>query len=97
MKTRRYQVCIPDFRRKSQEQFRLQFQRALKLYLGGHQSLAEGFGIVWEETLEKVPLDDDSQARLYRELITWAKGDELFTGPRGSELLQAWRQAAYEF
>ena len=36
-------------------------------------SVAECFGVIWMETLEVVRLDDEDQAELYEELITWAK------------------------
>ncbi len=76
---------------KSQERFRLRFRRRLTDYLFQQGSAAEGFGVVWEKTLAEVPLDDETQAQLYRELIAWAKSDELFTGHRQSELLRVWR------
>ena len=68
-----------------QAQFRLCFQRALILYLLHGGSAADGFGPLWEKTLEQVPVDDEAQGELYRELISWAKSDELFTTARRSD------------
>ena len=43
------------------------------------QSLAESFGLVFDETLDRIPLDEDEQSHLYRELLTWARESaELF-------------------
>lgn len=82
---------------KSEQRFRLRFERRLRDALARQQSVAESFGRTWEKTLEEVPLDDESQGRMYRHLIAWARSDELFTGTREAELLQAWRQTVHEF
>ncbi len=79
MKTSCYEYGWSESRCKSQERFRLEFQRGLARYWAGHRSIAVGFGIVWEKTLEQVPLDDDLQATAYRELVHWARTAELFT------------------
>ena len=76
---------------KPQERFRLQFQQRLTDHQLRQGSVAEGFGIVWEKTLEQVPVDDTAQGKLYRELIQWARSDELFTGRGQTRLLEAWR------
>jgi hypothetical protein len=36
-------------------------------------SVAECFGVIWEETLEEVALTEAEQSKLYDELIHWAK------------------------
>ena len=82
---------------KPQERFRLRFQQRLTDYQLRRGSAAEGFGLVWEKTLEEVPVDDNAQGKLYRELIQWARSDELFTGHKQSHLLRAWRQPVHEF
>jgi hypothetical protein len=64
------------------ERFRLRFQQRLTDYLLRNGSVAKGFGVMWEKTLEETPMDDDAQGDLYRELITWAKSDEVFASSR---------------
>ncbi len=83
-------------RRKSHARFRLRFQSRMAEYLAGAGSAAEGFGIVWEKTLEEFPLSDPDQAELYRELILWAKSDDLFTGPIERGLIQAWKETVHD-
>jgi hypothetical protein len=48
---------FPD-RCNPKQLFRLRFQRSLTDLLCHNGSVAEGFGIFWEKTLERVPLDD---------------------------------------
>ena len=72
------------------ERFRLRFQQRLANYLFRQGSVAEGFGVIWEKTLEEVPVDDDAQGELYRELINWARDDKLFTGPASAQVREAW-------
>ncbi len=36
-------------------------------------SVAECFGVIWEETQEEITLTDEEQSELYEELIDWAK------------------------
>ncbi len=55
-------------------------------------SAAEGFGLMWERTLDEVPLDDIQQARAYHQLLAWAKSDELFTPAREENILRVWRE-----
>jgi hypothetical protein len=82
---------------KSEQRFRLGFQRRLRESLARQHSVAEGFGPAWEATLDEVPVNEDAQGALYRELLAWARSDELFTGARQEALLQAWRQTVHEF
>jgi hypothetical protein len=82
--------------RKSQERFRLCFQKRLRDYFSRQHSAAEGFGRAWEKTLEEVPLSDADQAEVYWQLIEWARGDLSFTGPQERELLLAWKQTVHE-
>ncbi len=63
---------------KLNECFRARFQRRLAHYRAQHDSAAEGFGVIWEKTLEEVPVDEEAQGQLYRDLIRWAKSDESF-------------------
>ena len=58
--------------------------------------MAEGFGVIWEKTLDEVPVDDDAQGELYRELIDWARSDRLFTGRGSAQVLEAW-QTIHDF
>ena len=59
--------------------FRAHFTRELARCARAQQSLAESFGVVFDETLDRIPLDEDEQSHLYRELLTWAKQSaELF-------------------
>jgi hypothetical protein len=82
---------------KPQERFRSRFQRRLTEYRSSTASTAEGFGLIWEQTLEEVPLDDDAQGQLYREMINWARSDELFTAPGSERLMEARRETVHEF
>lgn len=86
-----------ESRSNPQERFRLRFQSGLKQYLSTRESVAEGFGIVWEQTLDEVPLEDKLQRALYARLLDWARNAELFTKRNDSELLQAWRQEIQGF
>jgi hypothetical protein len=61
------------------ERFRLKFQQGLREFLARNGSAAEGFGLVWEQTSEHVPLKEEEQAGLYWELIQWARSYDLFT------------------
>ncbi len=51
------------------------FQRKLRDALSRDGSAAENFGIVWQETLERVPLEEPDQAEVYWKLIEWAKSE----------------------
>jgi hypothetical protein len=82
---------------KSHQRFRLRFQRRLTEYQLRHGSAAEGFGAIWEKTLEELPIDDEAQGELYRELISWARSDELFTSHASAHLIEAWRETFHEF
>ena len=69
-------ACAPN----PQAQFCLQFQRHLRdLAAKKRYSVARGFGPAWERALDEVPLEDDDQAKVYWQLINWAKRSELFT------------------
>ena len=35
--------------------------------------MEECFGVVWEEILQQTHLNDSDQAKVYEELIAWAK------------------------
>ena len=55
------------------EEFRNHFQRSLKKCVAKGFSVEDSFGIVWEETLERIPLRDSEYGKLYEQLIAWAK------------------------
>lgn len=57
----------------SKELFRARFQRSLKHCVRRRFSVAECFGVIWEETLDEIALTDEEQSELYEELIHWAK------------------------
>ncbi|MBM3836698.1 MAG: hypothetical protein FJ398_01840 [Verrucomicrobia bacterium] len=54
-------------------EFQFRFKRALARCVRRGFSVEESFGLIWEETLEKVYLPDPIQSELYPELIAWAK------------------------
>ena len=53
------------------ELFRARFQRALRSCVRRRFSVAECFGVIWEETIEEIALSEQDQAELYEELIHW--------------------------
>lgn len=59
--------------RECQEEFRDQFRRSLRKCVQMGFSVEECFGVIWEETLERTNLPESEHARLYTELIAWAK------------------------
>jgi hypothetical protein len=81
-----------SYRCKFQELFCLAFRRHLRECVARRRSVAEGFGLAWEETIDKVPLDDEEQGRAYQELIVWARTQDLFTRPEHESLLAAWAE-----
>jgi hypothetical protein len=78
------------------QRFRSVFQRRLSDYTVRCGAVAEGFGLVWEQMLGEVAVDDRSQAILYRDLIEWTRSDKLLAGADSIQLLEAWRQAFHE-
>lgn len=59
--------------KESKEEFRRQFRRSLMKRVQKGFSIEECFGLVWEGTLEKTRLPESEHAKLYEELIAWAK------------------------
>ncbi|HYE31291.1 MAG TPA: hypothetical protein VEH27_07685 [Methylomirabilota bacterium] len=55
------------------EQFRLRFQRSIGLCVRHGFCIEESFGMIFNETLDEVPLAEEDQAALYEEMIRWAK------------------------
>ena len=55
------------------ELFRERFQHSLRACLRRGFCVEESFGMIWIETWEEVPLNDEEQGELYGELISWAK------------------------
>jgi hypothetical protein len=49
------------------------FKQKLRQLLSHHGSAAVEFGIVWQQSLDQVPLDELDQAEVYWELIDWTK------------------------
>ena len=69
----------------ARKRFRAHFTRELAKCVRKHCSVAESFGTVFDQTLDRVPLDEDEQRYLYRELLNWAKrSTELFPAIHGS-------------
>ena len=57
----------------AKELFRARFQRSMRSCLRRGFRLEESFGMIWIETWEEVPLNDEELGSLYDELINWAK------------------------
>ncbi len=55
------------------EAFRRHFQRALRGCTRRGFSVEECFGLIWEETIELLPLSEADQGQLYEEMIAWAR------------------------
>jgi hypothetical protein len=67
------------------DRFRAHFTRELARYERKRFSIAESFGLVFEQTLDCIPLDEDEQRDLYRELLISAKQSAgLFPAIHGS-------------
>src|SRR5262249_39954694 len=63
----------------TRKRFRAHFTRELARCVREHFSIAESFGLVFEQTLDRIPLNEDEQRHLYWELLLWAKeSTELF-------------------
>ena len=60
-------------RKPAKDEFRQRFQRSLRACLRKGFSVEECFGLVWEETLDLIPLPEPEQGPLYEEMIQWAK------------------------
>ena len=59
--------------------FRARFTRVLRDCVCHRFSVEESFGVVFDETLDHIPLTEDEQSRLYPELLKWVKdSEELF-------------------
>ena len=77
------------------DRFRAHFTRELARHARKHFSIAESFGLAFEQTLDRIPLDEDEQRDLYRELLNWAKQSaELFPAIHGSYSKQESREMA---
>jgi hypothetical protein len=68
-------IDLGEGRDTQKARFSLVFKRRLRGLLSRQGCAAEGFGIVWEQTLEEVPLDAPDQGEVYWELIGWAKAE----------------------
>lgn len=77
--------------------FRDCFRQRLRELLANHCSAAEAFGPAWERTLVEVPLSDEDQSVVYRDLIEEVRAGYIFTGPKQGALLEAWRAAIHDF
>jgi hypothetical protein len=67
----------PSHAQSPQHRFRAHFTRELTRSVGSRGSLEESFGQVFEETLNCIPISEDDQGVLYRELLMWAKKSTL--------------------
>jgi hypothetical protein len=61
------------------ERFRLRFQSGLREYLARNAAAADAFASVWEQTLQQVRLQEADQARIFWELVQWARSYDLYT------------------
>ena len=59
--------------KECKEEFRRQFRRSLRKRVEKGVSVEKSFGLVWEETVERTQLPESEHAKLYEELINWAK------------------------
>ena len=57
----------------TRHRFRAHFTRELARCIGKRRPIAESFGLVFTETLDCIPISEDEQGPLYRELLNWAK------------------------
>jgi hypothetical protein len=57
----------------SVSEFRDYFTKAMRVCVKHGFTVEESFGMIWEETLEEVALSEPLQARVYEDLILWAK------------------------
>jgi hypothetical protein len=73
MHTPSLDIGMADLRTQSRTRFCWVFKRKFRQLLFQHGSAAEGFGAVWQETLDQVPLQEHDQCEVYWELIGWAK------------------------
>jgi len=55
------------------QRFRARFTRVLRDCVRHRFSVEECFGAVFDETLHEIPLTEEQQSVLYRELLTWVK------------------------
>lgn len=63
---------IPN-RSSPEDLFRKEFQHSISIFMRKGFAIERCFGFVWEKTLEAVPIPDAAKAKLYNELIVWAK------------------------
>jgi hypothetical protein len=59
--------------RGQKTRFCSEFKQKMRRRLARRLSAAEEFGIVWQKTLDQVPLEDLEQAEVYWALIKWAR------------------------
>src|SRR5438552_18649348 len=57
----------------SRQRFRAQFATVLTACVRRHFSVEESFGLVFDETLDQIPLTESEQRHLYKELLQWAR------------------------
>ena len=67
------QVRSPVVAADDKQAFQLMFQRSLRRCVERGFSAEECFGIIWEETLEKIDLSDAEERALFSEMIHWAR------------------------
>ena len=57
----------------AKDSFRRRFKRSMRQCMKKKFSVEACFGVVWEETLEKVGLSEKAEKELYKELIVWTR------------------------
>lgn len=58
---------------EAKDEFQQRFQRALLRCIAKRFSMEECFGLIWEETLQDIPLPEDAHREVYERMISWAK------------------------
>ena len=57
--------------------FRARFRRVLSDYVRDCGSVEESFGAAFDESLDEIPLTEEEQGLIYRELLNWTKQSAL--------------------
>ena len=89
--------CGSDIGCQSTTRFRRRFQQALRESTRRGYSVAESFGPSWERVLEEIPIEEDDQGRLYRELIQWARSDHALVPRDELAILEIWSETVHEY
>jgi len=57
----------------SRGRFRARFTKALLASVRRRLSVEESFAVIFEQTLQEIPLTESEQTQLYKEMLQWAK------------------------